>query len=87
MLVLTRKLNERIAIGDNVKITVVGIRGNHVRIGIEAPPEVTILRDELRRHNAPGDVEVDAEIAVESTASKTPTRRPRLTALVSGNAT
>ena len=37
----------------------------------KSPPEVTILRDELRRHNAPGDVEVDAEIAMESTASKT----------------
>ena len=53
MLVLTRKLNERIVIGDNIRITVVGIRGNHVRLGIEAPPEVTILRDELRRYTAP----------------------------------
>ncbi|MFO0952465.1 MAG: carbon storage regulator CsrA [Isosphaeraceae bacterium] len=52
MLVLTRKLNERIVIGDNIRITVVGIRGNHVRLGIEAPPEVTILRDELRRNDA-----------------------------------
>lgn len=55
MLVLTRKLNERIVIGDNVRITVVGIRGNHVRIGIEAPPEVTILRDELQRNPHPSD--------------------------------
>lgn len=57
MLVLTRKLNERIVIGDNIKITVVGIRGNHVRLGFEAPPEVTILRDELRRFDAPADEE------------------------------
>jgi carbon storage regulator len=49
MLVLTRKTNERIVIGDNIRITVVGVRGSHVRIGIEAPPEVTILRDELTR--------------------------------------
>jgi carbon storage regulator len=55
MLVLTRKMNERIIIGDSIWITVVGIRGNHVRLGIEAPPEITILRDELRRHGAPVD--------------------------------
>lgn len=55
MLVLTRRLNERIVIGDNVRITVVGIRGNHVRLGIEAPPKVTVLRDELLRHTAKAD--------------------------------
>lgn len=49
MLVLTRKLNERIVIGDQIRITVVGVRGNHVRLGIEAPPEVTVLRAELER--------------------------------------
>jgi carbon storage regulator CsrA len=53
MLVLTRKLNERIVIGDNIRITVVGIRGHHVRLGIEAPQDVTILRDELQRFAAP----------------------------------
>lgn len=52
MLVLTRKTNERIVIGDNIRITVVGVRGSHVRLGIEAPPEVTILRDELCRLDA-----------------------------------
>jgi carbon storage regulator len=55
MLVLTRKMNERIFIGDNIQITVVAIRGNHVRLGIEAPPEIVVLRDELRRHVAPVD--------------------------------
>jgi carbon storage regulator len=47
MLVLSRKLNESIIIGDRIKITVVGLRGNHVRIGIEAPGDVTIMREEL----------------------------------------
>jgi carbon storage regulator len=57
VLVLTRKLNEKIIIGDDVRITVVGIRGNHVRLGIEASPDVSILRDELIRHREPSSTE------------------------------
>jgi carbon storage regulator len=47
MLVLSRKLNESIVIGDHIRITVVGLRGNHVRLGIEAPSDVSIMREEL----------------------------------------
>lgn len=47
MLVLTRKLNESIYIGDNIKVTIVKIAGGQVRIGIEAPKDVSISRDEL----------------------------------------
>src|SRR3954469_17284579 len=53
MLVLSRKINESILIGDRIKITVVGLRGNLVRIGIEAPGEVTIMREELLVADAP----------------------------------
>jgi carbon storage regulator len=49
MLVLSRKTNERIIIGNNIGITVVAIRGRHVRIGIEAPADISILREELAR--------------------------------------
>lgn len=47
MLVLTRKLNESLIIGNNIKIKVVGIQGNRVMIGIEAPDDVSIVREEL----------------------------------------
>lgn len=47
MLVLSRKINEAILIGDNIRVTVVAIRGNQVRIGIEAPPDVPVFREEV----------------------------------------
>jgi carbon storage regulator len=51
MLVLSRKQNERIRVGDSVVVTVVRVSGDKVRIGIEAPPEVRVLRDELEEHD------------------------------------
>ncbi len=47
MLVLTRKLGENIRIGDNVKITVLEVRGTQVKLGIDAPPEVIVHREEI----------------------------------------
>ena len=48
MLVLSRKIGERILIGDNIAVTVVRITGNGVRIGIEAPSNVAVIRQELK---------------------------------------
>jgi carbon storage regulator len=47
MLVLTRTEGQSILIGDGIKVTVVSAKGGQVRFGIEAPPEVTILREEI----------------------------------------
>jgi len=47
MLVLSRKRDERIVIGDNIVITVVEVRGDKVRLGIEAPTEVPVHRQEV----------------------------------------
>jgi len=59
MLVLSRKQNERIRVGDSVVVTVVRVSGDKVRIGIEAPADVRVLRDELD-DEALGDVTLDA---------------------------
>ncbi|MDB5353462.1 MAG: carbon storage regulator CsrA [Planctomycetota bacterium] len=47
MLVLSRKLNETIVIDGNIRVTIVGTRGNQVRLGIEAPDRIEIFREEL----------------------------------------
>jgi len=49
MLVLARKVNESIMIGDQIEISVVDIRGEQVKIGIKAPPTVKVYREEVYR--------------------------------------
>jgi carbon storage regulator len=51
MLCLSRKCGERIKIGENIWLTVVAIRGGKVRLGITAPDDVVILREELLEEN------------------------------------
>ncbi len=53
MLVLSRKQAERIRLGDSIVVTVVRVSGDKVRLGIEAPPDVIVLRDELDKHGQP----------------------------------
>ncbi len=47
MLVLTRKIGEKVIIGDDVSVTILGLFGNHVRLGINAPKSVDIHREEI----------------------------------------
>ena len=47
MLVVSRKVGERILIGDKIAITVVKVSGGGVRIGVDAPPELAVMREEL----------------------------------------
>jgi carbon storage regulator len=49
MLILSRRPGESLTIGDDVVVTVVGVKGNQIRLGITAPREVRVLRDEVHR--------------------------------------
>lgn len=64
MLVLTRKLMERVYIGDQICVTVVRLEGGQVRLGIEAPREISVVRAELltdgRGHSKPTPAERQA---------------------------
>ena len=47
MLILTRRISESIIVGDDVKITVLGVKGNQVRLGIDAPKHLPVHREEI----------------------------------------
>ncbi len=55
MLILTRKMGESLKIGEDIEVTVLGIKGNQVRIGVKAPREVPVHREEVleRDQNCP----------------------------------
>lgn len=47
MLILTRRVGERLMIGDEIAVTVLGVKGNQVRIGVHAPADVSVHREEI----------------------------------------
>jgi carbon storage regulator len=47
MLILTRRVGETLMIGDDVTVTVLGVKGNQVRVGVSAPKEVSVHREEI----------------------------------------
>jgi len=62
MLILTRRVGESVMIGDEVTITVLGVKGNQVRIGVNAPKDVAVHREEIyeriqREHDSPEEAE------------------------------
>lgn len=62
MLILTRRTSESIIIGDDVKVTILGIKGHQVRLGIDAPKSTSVHREEIFKRiseekNAPAEIE------------------------------
>lgn len=47
MLILTRRVGETLIIGDNIEVTVLGVKGNQVRLGVKAPKDVSVHREEI----------------------------------------
>ncbi len=63
MLILTRRVGETVVIGDDVDVTVLGIKGNQVRLGVKAPKEIAVHREEIylricREQNADGHLKI-----------------------------
>lgn len=71
MLILTRRVGETLMIGDEVSVTVLGVKGNQVRIGVNAPREVAVHREEIfdrikKEHAGDESASVDADELTQS---------------------
>lgn len=71
MLVLTRKLQQQIQIGDHITVTILRVKGHTVRVGIEAPRDVRVVRGELPRKGEGAAAEVQESTIIEARVSVT----------------
>lgn len=77
MLVLTRKLMERLYIGDDICVTVVRLENGQVRLGIDAPRHIRVVRGELTPFPKPAPSEASEEPAIEPRDLRMPRTAPR----------
>jgi carbon storage regulator len=69
MLVLTRKLGEKILIGDDIVITVLDVRGDSIRIGVDAPRGISIQRAEILRAVSEANLEANSAVGLDDEAA------------------
>ncbi|MGY4856620.1 carbon storage regulator CsrA [Cryobacterium sp. AP23] len=69
MLVLTRKLGEKILIGDDIVITVLDVRGDSIRIGVDAPRGISIQRAEILRAVSEANLEANSAVGEDDEAA------------------
>ena len=75
MLILTRRPQETLVVGDNIKVQVLGVKGGQVRLGVEAPRDVPVYREEIwvrikRDKRKPGELEPEDAIEPPAGALK-----------------
>ena len=73
MLILTRRPQETLVVGDNIKVQVLGVKGGQVRLGVEAPREVPVYREEIWvriKRDRPKAGELESEDAVIASPGK-----------------
>jgi len=70
MLILTRRVGESIQIGDHVEVTVLGVNGNQVRIGVNAPKDITVHREEIYNRIKNEKTNENSELAAKVPATR-----------------
>jgi carbon storage regulator len=75
MLVLSRKESQRIRLGDSIVVTIVKISGDKVRVGIDAPTDVLVLRDELEAHVPPTTINATKSSSQRAASDGAPLQR------------